>query len=796
MAETTEKIIFSVQIDQSDAIAKVAGLTKEINALKDSNAKLAKAEGDNSKAIAENNILIQAATNERRKTNSAIVASVEAFGKEAKSIDDARSAVKQLTIERNKLDLSTDAGKAKQKELNASIDQHNKFIKENVDQYQQQKINIGNYTSALSGIKGPIGEFIGKLQATKEGFEKGKDAVKGMEIQQMSFNAVLKANVIGIIIVALTSLYTLFTKFEPVVDKIKAGFAGFTAAVDVLTSRLIIFGKGTIEVIIAYFQSLINTAQALGQILSGDFSKGFSNLKTSFDGLGVAVDKTSQSFAGMGSEMAAAAKEAFALEEALQDLEDRQTAQIIVNAEAEQQINKLILQSKNRTLTEAQRLGLIDKASATEKKNFEDNKKLAEDAYQIALKNYALKTKLSTQELEELMTNTKRRAEIEGKASQLSGDEVKKLAEQKAGIINLETESVNLQEKLTNRRDAIVDAARQKREAEEAKQQAFLEKQIAADEKLVAETDKSLQKLLKAREDAFNKENDLLKNKQKQDEILRTQNLTNGLITQKQFESQQLLAKQKALEEQIEVDKKYYRNTSDSELALAQTKLEISKKSTEDKKRFSEADIASSVAVANATKSVIGELASAAEQGSDLQKALALTNVAINLGTAIGNLTATSTAPTPDNLLTGGISGFIKYAAGLAQIIGAITSARNIIGGAAAGGGDFMTNGPTMLLVGDNPGGRERVTVEPISGKGQTTINPNSGLVAMAGGGSLTTSGYGGFAERNSGLKTMIDYNLLAKAIQKNPAPIIQISELNKKQSSLEKVNKTVNITD
>jgi hypothetical protein len=795
MAETTEKIIFNVPIDQSDAIAKVAGLTKEINSLKDANANLAKAEGDNSKAIAENNVLIQLATNERSKTNKAIVASVEAFGKEAKSIDDARAAVKQLAIERNKLDISTEAGKKKQVELNNSIDSHNKFIKENVDQYQQQKINIGNYASALGGSNTVLGQTIGRLQGMKDSFDKGKEALGGMEIQQASFNTVLKANVIGIIIVALTALYTLFTKFEPVVDKIKVGFAGFQAAVEVLTQRLITFGKGTIEVVIAYFQSLLNVAQAVGQIFSGKFTEGFSSLKTSFDGLGEAVDKTSQSFVGMGGAMTAAAQEAMKLEEALQDLEDRQTAQIVVNAEAEQQINKLILQSKNRTLTEGQRLALIDKASALEKKNFEENKKLKEDEYKIALGNAKLKTQLSAQEIEELMTNTNRREELEKRVGTLTGEEIKALAEKKAAVIGLESESVNLQEKLTNRRDAIVDAARQKREAEEAKQEAFLEKQIAADEKLVAETDKSLQKLLKAREDAFNNEKALLEKKQTQDEIFRTKSLSDGVINQKTFDDLQLQAKQTAIEQQIELDKKYYRDTSDSELALAQTKLEIVKRSTEDKKRFSEADIASSIAVANATKSVIGELASAAEQGSDLQKALALTNVAINLGTAIGNLTATSSAPTPDNLLTGGVSGFVKYAVGLVQIIGAITSARNIIGGAAAGGGDFMTTGPTLLLVGDNPGGRERVKVEPISGKGQTSINPNSGLIAMAGGGTLTTSGYGGFAERNGGVKSMIDYNQLALAIAKQPAPILQLSELSKKQSDLDAIGKKVNLS-
>ena len=47
---------------------------------------------------------------------------------------------------------------------------------------------------------------------------------------------------------------------------------------------------------------------------------------------------------------------------------------------------------------------------------------------------------------------------------------------------------------------------------------------------------------------------------------------------------------------------------------------------------------------------------------------------------------------------------------------------------AAAGGGDFITNGKTNLIVGDNPGGRELVSVRPLSGSGKTYINPASGL--------------------------------------------------------------------
>lgn len=53
----------------------------------------------------------------------------------------------------------------------------------------------------------------------------------------------------------------------------------------------------------------------------------------------------------------------------------------------------------------------------------------------------------------------------------------------------------------------------------------------------------------------------------------------------------------------------------------------------------------------------------------------------------------------------------------------------------AAGGGTFVSRGPTTLTVGDNPGGVELVSVVPLSGKGSTSVGP--GMARMAGGGSL-----------------------------------------------------------
>lgn len=57
----------------------------------------------------------------------------------------------------------------------------------------------------------------------------------------------------------------------------------------------------------------------------------------------------------------------------------------------------------------------------------------------------------------------------------------------------------------------------------------------------------------------------------------------------------------------------------------------------------------------------------------------------------------------------------------------------------AAGGGSFVTRGPTHFTVGDNPGGVELVSVIPLSGIGRTTIAGQT--MRMAGGGAALVRG-------------------------------------------------------
>jgi uncharacterized protein YoxC len=167
---------------------------------------------------------------------------------------------------------------------------------------------------------------------------------------------------------------------------------------------------------------------------------------------------------------------------------------------------------------------------------------------------------------------------------------------------------------------------------------------------------------------------------------------------------------------------------------------------------------------------VSGALAGLADEGSDIQKVFALTSIGVDTARALtGGIAAAQDVPFPGNL--------VAMATTVAEILGNVAAAKQYFS-AAAGGGDFITKGPAMLMVGDNPGGRERVTVEPLSGRGKTVVHPKSNLIAMAGGGSITT-GDGG-AVKNSMTQDANQALMMSNMIKRMPSPTIGVREFNK----------------
>lgn len=93
---------------------------------------------------------------------------------EVKSIGDAEKQNKALLEAKKKLNLTTEEGKKKNQEYNAILNKNTEFIRQNSDAATKQRMNIGNYGSALKGLGTKLiglgaafGASIGAMQAFK-----------------------------------------------------------------------------------------------------------------------------------------------------------------------------------------------------------------------------------------------------------------------------------------------------------------------------------------------------------------------------------------------------------------------------------------------------------------------------------------------------------------------------------------------------------------------------------------------------------------------------------------------------
>src|SRR6187549_2009704 len=112
------------------------------------------------------------------------------------SINDLTKANKALREERNKLNIASEAGKKRAQELNAQIDTNTSKIKDNVSAIEKQKINIGNYKSALDGVHPALGKV-------GQGLEAGASGLKAMTLQALAFIA----TPIGAILAGLVAVF-------------------------------------------------------------------------------------------------------------------------------------------------------------------------------------------------------------------------------------------------------------------------------------------------------------------------------------------------------------------------------------------------------------------------------------------------------------------------------------------------------------------------------------------------------------------------------------------------------------
>jgi hypothetical protein len=350
-----------------------------------------------------------------------VILSFEAdTGASIESIESLTKANKALREERNKLNLQSADGQKRAKEINALLDQNTTKIKTNVSALEQQKINIGNYKSALDNVIPGLSGFLDKTT-------QGTKAVGGMSTAMK-----VLLGPVGLIILALTAVVKYFTSTEEGADKLAIVMAKLDAFAGVLGDRFTQLGKALSE-----------------------FS--WEGIKNAFSGISEEIN----------NEVAAATD----LAERLDILDELNLALNIRLSEQQNAIKNLIIQSKNRSLSEEERMAKLVEAARIEKQLTGEQIALRVAALhglatEIQLENSAHEAAQQAGETaiafaKRLAANQsidiERRKEIEAQLAQYNG---------------LLGEQANVQDKIQNQQDAIADKiaenAKKRREALEA----------------------------------------------------------------------------------------------------------------------------------------------------------------------------------------------------------------------------------------------------------------------------------------------------------------------------------------
>jgi hypothetical protein len=348
------------------------------------------------------------------------------------SIDNLTKANKELRKERNALNLQSESGKKRAQEINALLDDNTNKIKTNVSALEKQKINIGNYRSALDGVH----PALGKVGA---GLEQGTQGFKAMTMQALRFIA----TPIGALLAALVAVFTLLKSALASNNELMDKFENITNAVGVV-----------LNVIVARVGKL---GEALIALVSGDFDK--------------AIDLTSQAFTGLAAEIENAVAQGQLYLDLSRELEDAQRALRIETAKQENEIKRLVVAAKNRNLTFDEQEELLRRALRLEEELVAKRAENAQKDLVITAKRIALDRQLSQSSEETFDQFVQRLVESERLADEQTDEIVSKIetVEQARGS------SLAFQEKLENSLAAI----QEKRAVALEKQNAALAEQAA-----------------------------------------------------------------------------------------------------------------------------------------------------------------------------------------------------------------------------------------------------------------------------------------------------------------------------
>jgi hypothetical protein len=447
------------------------------------------------------------------------------------SIESLTKANKELREERKKLDLQTEEGQSRVKEINNQLNRNTEIIKANSSALEKQKMNVGNYTNSIR-------EAVPFLDKMTGGAASAAQGIMGMTKQALTFIA----TPIGAILAAVAAVLALVTaalkRSEPALDFFDDIIGSITEGARFLVDNLAAI------------------ASVIGNVLVGNFAEAAAGANSLADGF------------------SAAQKEAQRLRKEFRELEDEEAKLIAATAGTEAQIKALIIQSKNRNLSEAERIKLLKEAEELERKSTEQKVNFENRKSAATIEQIGNERDLRRAQDETIDAYTQRLIASE----KLEGKEKKAVAEAYAARVNASTATLALQEKIQNQQDAAF--AKQEEEAKKRSEVAR-ERELADSEFRISllrqEVNRQKQLL-----DEFtvwaneNSDNAIIRRRQK---LLEETDAENQALVDRMIASQESLTEQYEQEGIIETEADTKRNLAALDRVKKQIEQEVFLKS-------------------------------------------------------------------------------------------------------------------------------------------------------------------------------------------------------------------------
>ena len=523
MADKVEKIL-DIKVNYNEAIKAIAEYQTKIDKAREAEAKLKeqlKAGDIKRQQYNEEMAASKAYINDCNDSIRVITKTMQNQLRQEKAQENSlvslRAKLSNLTAEYDALSEAERKG-AGGTELKNKINEVTDALKGAEEETQRYYRNVGNYREAIMEAANANIPFVQQINVMVTSLGGVRNYLSGVKTEMLTVSTtttgwikVLKllkvallGTGIGVLIVALGSLVSWFTKTQKGVEAANKIMGALGATVNVLTDRAGKLGSALVNLFTGNFKQAGNDARSI--------------------------------FAGIGDEIVNETKQAWKLAEVLNEIDKREVMLSMSRASNRAEIEKLKKAADDQTLSTQERIKAAEKAAAMEKEDLKTQTDLAKARIANML-GYTKVTKEALKTIEDMQKGAITADEAIGKIgmSESTIDDLRKLSEEVNRLSELEESSYTRQTEQQNTLNSIRQEGADK--AKEAKQ-TELEAVRAAEDAMLA--------LVKDRREQARKEIELNYSRQTEDLQISLKQEEN--LTAKAREA--INAKIKALEQQ------------------------------------------------------------------------------------------------------------------------------------------------------------------------------------------------------------------------------------------------------